>query len=182
MQRCVEGMGAPGSVTLVPRLEYSAGLLYEATMMARTGLGGVAARNMAIGGGPDCKNPAHRESVELERTLACCCEVLDSAAARLSRVSGIASIPDVLPPAITMIRAAAARLHGPLPACSRMLSELSVQLGSIALDSAALTGARFDFGPANAESASALDEAKLIADSKMAKRYPNLETCGDGAA
>jgi hypothetical protein len=48
-------------------------------------------------------------------------------------------------------------------------------LGSILLDSAALTKAKFDFGNSNDESSIFLDEVKLIVDSKISKQYPNLD-------
>jgi len=74
-----------------------------------------------------------------------------------------------------MIRTVSAQLFDVIPHCSQKLAELSVQLGSIVLDSAALTKARFDFSHSNEESASILDEVKLMADSKLCKQYPNLD-------
>ena len=57
------------------------------------------------------------------------------------------------------------------------LSELSVHLGSIVLDSAALTKARFDFSKCNDTSALLLDKVKLMADSKLNKQYPLVDFC-----
>ena len=62
-----------------------------------------------------------------------------------------------------------------IPNCSQKLSELSAHLGSIVLDSAALTKARFDFSQSNEESSALLNEVKLMVDSKINKQYPNLD-------
>ena len=59
----------------------------------------------------------------------------------------------------------------------KKLSELSVHLGSIILDSAVLTKARFDFSKSNHTCAILLDEVKLISDSKLNKQYPLVDFC-----
>ena len=74
-----------------------------------------------------------------------------------------------------MIRTISAKLFGIVPDSSQKLSELSVHLGSIVLDSAALTKARFDFSQSNEESARMLDKVKLMVDSKISKSYPNVD-------
>ena len=74
-----------------------------------------------------------------------------------------------------MIRTVSAKLFVISPISSQKLSELSVHLGSIVLDSAALTKARFDFSKCNDRSATLLDEVKLMADSKLNKQYPLVD-------
>ena len=76
-----------------------------------------------------------------------------------------------------MIRTISAKLFVLFPICSQKLSELSVHLGSIVLDSAALTKARFDFSKSNHTCAILLDEVKLMADSKLNKQYPLVDFC-----
>jgi len=85
------------------------------------------------------------------------------------------SIPVILPATIPMIRTISAQLFDIDTNCSQKLSELSVNLGSIVLDSAALTQARFDFSQSNYESSTILNEVKLMVDSKISKQYPNLD-------
>ena len=58
---------------------------------------------------------------------------------------------------------------------SQKLSEISVHLGSIILDSATITKAQFDFNQTNLDSTSFLDEVKLMVDSKINKQYPHLD-------
>ena len=74
-----------------------------------------------------------------------------------------------------MIRTVSAQLFDLIPNCSQKLSEISVHLGSIVIDSAALTTARFDFSQSNYESSSNLNKVKLMVDSKLSKQYPNLD-------
>ena len=93
----------------------------------------------------------------------------------MKRISNVNSIPEVLPPSIPMIRTVSAQLFDVLPNCSQKLSEISVHLGSIVLDSAALTTARFDFSQSNTESSTILNEVKLMVGSKLSKQYPNLD-------
>jgi hypothetical protein len=74
-----------------------------------------------------------------------------------------------------MIRTISAQLFDVDIHCSQKLSEISVHLGSIVLDSATLTKARFDFSQSNEESLTLLNEVKLMVDSKISKQYPNLD-------
>ena len=102
-------------------------------------------------------------------------EILFQIKKRTGRISDVNSILEVLPTTIPLIRTVSAQLFDIIPNCSRKLSELSVHLGSIVLDSAVLTKARFDFTQSNEESSSLLDKVKLIVDSKISKQYPNLD-------
>ncbi len=117
----------------------------------------------------------HLKAIELERIIAFSLEILFHIKTRTRRISGVNSIPQVLPAAIPLIRTVSAQLFDIVPNCSQKLSELSVHLGSIVLDSAALTKARFDFSQSNEESSALLNEVKLIVDSKISKQYPNLD-------
>jgi hypothetical protein len=74
-----------------------------------------------------------------------------------------------------MIRTVSAQLFVVSPISSQKLSELSVCLGSIVLDSAVLTQARFDFSKSNEKSAILLDEVKLMVNSKLNKQYPIVD-------
>jgi len=94
---------------------------------------------------------------------------------QIDSISGIQSIPEILSSSIPMIRTVSAQLFVISPTSSQKLSELSVHLGSIVLDSAALTQARFDFSKSNDDSAMLLDEVKLMADSKLNKQYPLVD-------
>ena len=88
------------------------------------------------------------------------------------RVSGVAGIPSELAPSVQAARAVSAALRRGMPGCSGMLSEASVHLGSVVLDSAAISRSRLDLGRSNDESAAMLAEAKLIACSRSGERRP----------
>ena len=162
------------SVTLVPRLEYSVGLLSETIMTLCQKQEELRASNRNA---PclDGQDYARLESLELEKTYLYCHKAMSVVRVRLSRISSLASLTDMLPTAVLMIRAISAQLYEIFPDCSQKLSELSVHLGSIALDSAVLSKAKFDFDYSNKESISVLDEVKLIASSKINEQYPNVE-------
>ncbi len=168
------GGGVSHAVTIVPRLEYSAGLLSEIIEDLRSQRRGLVAstRGLIRASGDD--DPSLPGAIDRERAVAFSLEVLLQIRRRVGSISGVSSIPGILAPAIPAVRTASAQLYDVVPACSRMLSELSVHLGSILLDSAIIATAKFDFGRSNSESALFLDEVKLMTDSKINKQYRNL--------
>ncbi len=160
------------SVTLVPRLGHCAGLLDETIRDLEGSMAEIRASNLEAcdPDGPGC------DSVELERTVAFSLEALLLVRSRLRRVSQVGMIPCTLSPLVPVMRAVSAGLHRTHPDCCQNLSRLAIHLGSIVLDSAALTRARFDFAQSCAESSAVIDKVKLMADSKISKQYPNLDT------
>ncbi len=163
------------SVTLVPRLEYSINLLDEIVGILTTKRNDLKKSNKVLVSDFDETDNTHLKAIKLEQTMAFSLEALTQIKKRTGSISDVNSIPEVLPATIPMIRTISAQLFDILPNCSQKLSELSVHLGSIVLDSATLTKARFDFSQSNDESSTLLDEVKLMADSKISKQYPNLD-------
>lgn len=163
------------SVTLVPRLDYSVNLLDYIVGILSQRLGDLKKSNSDLSFDFDESEKSHVDALKLEHLVAYSLEILLRVKSSIRRISDVGSIPEILPVSIPMIRTVSAQLFEILPDCSQKLSEISVHLGSIALDSASLTTASFDFGQSNAESSSLLDEVKLMADSKLNKQYPNLD-------
>ena len=163
------------SVTLVPRLEYSINLLDGIVEILKKKRNDLKKSNKSLVVDFDETNNAHLKAIKLERTMAFSLEILSQIKKRTGRISDVNSIPKVLPPAIPLIRTVSAQLFDTVTNCSHNLSELSIHLGSIVLDSAALTNARFDFSQSNEESSTLLNEVKLMVDSKINKQYPNLD-------
>ncbi len=161
------------SVTLVPRLEYSVNLLDEIVEILEKKRNELKKSNNVTDF--DETDKTHLKAIELERIVAFSLEVLSQIKKRIGRISGVNSITKVLPASISTIRTVSAQLFDIVPHCSHKLSELSIHLGSIVLDSAALTNARFDFSQSNEESSTLLNEVKLMVDSKINKQYPNLD-------
>ena len=171
----VESENASHSVTLVPRLEYSINLLDNIIDTLQEKRIELKLVNEYLVTDFNSEEPSHVKDVELEHLVVFSLEILIKIKNQIGSISGINSIPEILPSSIPMIRTISAKLFSLFPICSQKLSELSVHLGSIVLDSAALTKARFDFSKSNHISSSLLDEVKLMADSKLNKQYPLVD-------
>ncbi|MBT5200990.1 MAG: hypothetical protein HOK63_07165 [Thaumarchaeota archaeon] len=163
------------SVTLVPRLEYSVNLLNEIIEVLDLKKYDLKQSNRDLVTDFDEHDESHYDSIRLEHTINFSLETLFQIKNKTKTISGVHSIPTVLSSSIPVIRTVSAQLFNILPNCSQKLSELSVHLGSIVLDSAVLTKARFDFSQSNNDSTTLLDEVKLMVDSKISKQYPNLD-------
>jgi len=171
----LEYVNTSNSVTIVPRLEYSINLLDEIIEIIKKKRNDLKKSNKFLVVDFDETDNTHLKAIELERTVAFSLETLSQIKKRIGRISDVNSIPEILPASIPMIRTISARLFDIVPNCSQKLSELSVHLGSIVLDSATLTKARFDFSKSNEESSTLLYKVKLMVDSKISKQYPNLD-------
>ncbi|MGI0072852.1 MAG: hypothetical protein ACREA3_03455 [Nitrosotalea sp.] len=93
----------------------------------------------------------------------------------LDSVVGLGNVSTVLSPTISIVRTIRSRLFLLMPVLDFQLGELSLLLGGIIIDAAHLASSSLDFGRANETSKRLLDEAKLIADSKIYKQFPNLD-------
>ena len=163
------------SVTLVPRLEYSMNLLDEIIDVLNDKQSELKETNKDLVHDFNESDKTHVDALTLEHLVTYSLEILLQVKKSMKQISNVGSIPEVLPSSIPMIRTVSAQLFGIIPNCSQKLSEISVHLGSIVLDSAALTTARFDFSQSNTESSALLNEVKLMVGSKLNKQYPNLD-------
>jgi hypothetical protein len=163
------------SVTLVPRLEYSINILDDVIDILYDKQIQIKNSNQDLIHDFDESCTLHTDALKLEYLVTLSLEILLFVQKNMGRISNIGSIPAILPSSIPMIRTVSAQLFEFIPNCSQKLSEISVHLGSIVIDSAALTTARFDFSHSNHESSSNLNEVKLMVDSKLSKQYPNLD-------
>ena len=167
----LESKNISHSVTLVPRLAYSINLLTDIIDILQKQRIELKNLNEYLVTDFDENDNSHLKSIKLEQLIVFSLEVLFEIKNQIGSISGIQSIPEILPSSIPMIRTVSAKLFVISPTSSQKLSELSVHLGSIVLDSAALTAARFDFSKSNNESTMLLDKVKLMADSKLSKQY-----------
>jgi len=171
----LEHVNISHSVTLVPRLEYSVNLLDDIVEILKKKRHQLKKSNRSLVVDFDETDNSHLKAIELERIMAFSLEILFQIKKRTGSICDVNSISQILPITIPLIRTVSAQLFDIVPNCSQNLSELSVHLGSIVLDSATLTKARFDFSQSNEESSTLLNEVKLMADSKISKQYPNLD-------
>ena len=163
------------SVTLVPRLKYSVNLLDEIIDALFDKQIQLKKLNTDLIDDFDESDKLLVDSLKLEYLVVTSLETLIYVKKNIEQISNISSIPKVLPSVIHMIRTISAQLFDIIPNCSQKLSEISVHLGSIAIDSAALMMSKFDFSHLNSESLIKLDKVKLMVDSKLSKQYPNLD-------
>ena len=163
------------SVTLVPRLAYSVNLLDDIIDVLNDKQSELKQVNKDLTHDFDESDKNHIDSITLEHLVMYSLEILLHVKKNMRQIANVGSIPKVLPSSIPMIRTVSAQLFRVIPNCSQKLSEISVHLGSIVLDSAALTTARFDFSQSNTESSAILNEVKLMVGSKLSKQYPNLD-------
>ena len=171
----IESTNASHSVTLVPRLDYSVNLLNDIIEILQEKKIELKNVNQYLITDFNEDNKFHLKNIKLEHLVVYSLDILIKIKNQIGSISGINSIPEILPSSIPMIRIVSAKLFVLFPMYSQKLSELSVHLGSIVLDSAALTKARFDFSKSNHMSAMLLDEVKLMTDSKLNKRYPLVD-------
>ncbi|MFB5597604.1 MAG: hypothetical protein ACE5RJ_01110 [Nitrosopumilaceae archaeon] len=161
--------------TLMPRLEYSVQLLEEILNRLKEKKSELTKANRFYIPTTSKLENSELKQVELEKIFFFAVESLSRIHKRLESLSGIFSIPIILPSTIPVIRAISSKLYEAMPQSSQSLCELSSVLGSVLIDSGTITEAKFDFRASNQESNILLDKAKLIVDSKLSKQYPNLD-------
>ena len=132
------------SVTLVPRFEYSINLLDDIIDVLFSKQIELKELNQDLIHDFNESDKIQVDALKLEHLIVYSLEILLHVKKNMRRISNISSIPEVLPSSIPMIRTVSAQLFGIVQNCSQKLSEISVHLGSIVIDSAALTTARFD--------------------------------------
>ena len=172
---CLTSANISQTRTIVPRLDYSNNLIFEVIGVLKKKRTDLKKSNKTLIIETENEEQHCYKAIDVERTVSFCLEGLYCIEKRINSASRIDLIPKILPSMVPMIRTISAQLVDILPESSRKLSELSVHLGSIVLDSASITKAQFDFSQTNVESSTLLDEVKLMVDSKISKQYPHLD-------
>lgn len=93
----------------------------------------------------------------------------------LDSVAGLGNVSTMMSPTISIVRIIRSRMLTLAPLLDFQLGELSLLISGVIIDAAHLAGSTLDFEAANNQSRRLLDEAKLIADSKINKLFPNLD-------
>ena len=148
------------SVTLAPRLTHCIGLLDKIIDRLEKNMPPIRTLDLNT-------HDLNYKSVDLEQTVMFSFETLLLVRERVRRVSQINMIPEMLSPLVSVIRTVSAKLHKIDPKCCQDLSVLSIHMGSVVFDSAALTKARFDFAQLSIESSDVMNMIQLMADSKV---------------
>ncbi len=172
----VQVLPNPNALTIKPRLEYCMYLVSKILPKLQNEYEKVRDSNhksYSYNEGLATDNPEFKKQVTAESSLACAIEALKLVENKLSSVSQLSNIAEVLP-LVSIIRTVNSTIYSVMPNESGDLVELSGILGSIVMDSGSLVEATFDFKQTNLESKQILTEVNLIVDSKINKQYPNL--------
>ena len=164
--------------TIKPRLDYAGEIMdgiMEVLVARRMALNGsnVELYRRCVGSKEILKGLEDNIRCELEVSYAI--ESLRQVRRGFDSIVGLGNVATMLSPAISIVRIVRSRMHSVIPSLDYKLGDLSVLLSGIIVDAAHLAGLTLDFGHANDESRLLLDEAKLIADSKLCKQFPNLD-------
>lgn len=164
--------------TIKPRLDYATetvdGIL-EALVQKRRDLN---ESNMSLYRRSDGTRESFKaleSEVRHELEISYAVESLRQVRRSLDSIAGMGNVPAGLAPTISIVRIVRSRMLSLLPAIDFELGELSLVLSGVIIDAAHLASTCLDFEKANEESRRLLDEAKLIADSKIYKQFPNLD-------
>ena len=163
--------------TLKPRLDYATTLvdnILDTLVQKRFEL---SKTNLALytKTNKDIFSSDFKEKLVSELEISRAIESLRQARRCLDSVFGLGNIILVLAPTISIVRTVRSQLYGLLADTDVSLGELSLVLGGLIIDAGHLTGANLDFKEVNRQSCRLLDEAKLIADSKIYKQFPNVD-------
>jgi hypothetical protein len=162
----------PYAITIKPRLEYCiyvSGMILEKLELANSE---IHAKNYSFYSQNDSLESAGQES---ESALIVAMGAIKSVKNELLGISQISGIVQICP-LISLIRMITSNIYGLVPNTRHDLVELSTSLGSIVMDSGCLLESKFDFKQTNLESKQILAELNLIAESKIHKLYPNLNS------
>ena len=102
-------------------------------------------------------------------------EALRQVRRRIDSIFGLSNVAHALGPTISIVRTIRSHLFCLFPYIDMELGELSVILGGLIIDAGHLVNACIDFEKENQTAIMLMDEAKLIADSKFSKQFPNLD-------
>lgn len=164
--------------TIKPRIDYAAEIVDKALEILGQKKLELDGSNMDLYKKSNCSKDfveTFQKQVKSELEISFAVESLRQVKRSLDSIVGLGNVSTVLSPTISIVRTVRSRLFLLLPVLDSQLGELSLLLSGIIVDAAHLAGTCLDFGLSNEISERLLDEAKLIADSKIYKQFPNLD-------
>lgn len=166
--------GTPGlsNIAITPRLRYSLSLIDEVVGIVESELQEIHATNKNF---EIYTEQDFLPDLEREKSLFLVCLSLLQLKKRIQTIQGVYAVPRTLLFSVPLTRFLSSSMFAIIPTCSHRLSELSISLGSLIMDSAIIVGAGFNLRDATKQSAEFIDEVKLMVNSKINKLYPNLE-------
>jgi hypothetical protein len=171
----VQVLPNPYAITIKPRLEYCihvCGMILEKLELSYSE---IHAKNQTFYSQNDIEGTDFVNQVEIESSIMVAIDAIKSVKNTIVAISQISGIVQICP-LISLIRMITSNIYGLVPSTRHDLVELSTSLGSIVMDSGCLLESKFDFKQTNLESKQILAELNLIAESKVSKSYPNLNS------
>ncbi|NIP62733.1 MAG: hypothetical protein GWN01_06395 [Nitrosopumilaceae archaeon] len=160
------------SIAITPRLRYSLSIIDEVVETVESELQEIHSTNENF---EVYSEETILQSLEIQKSLFLVCLSLLELKKRVQTIQGVRAVPITLLFSVPMTRYLSSAIFDINPSCSQKLSELSISLGSLIMDSAIIVGASFDLKAATKQSSEFIDEVKLMVNSKINKLYPNLE-------
>lgn len=164
--------------TIKPRLDYATKIVDETLEILTQKRNECNKSNMQLykqsdGAVESLRKLQRRVEDELEMLYAI--ESLRQIRRSLDSIVGLGNVSTMMSPTISIVRVIRSRMLTLAPVIDFQLGELSLLISGVIIDAAHLAGSTLDFEVANGQSRRLLDEAKLIADSKINKLFPNLD-------
>ncbi|MDE1829730.1 MAG: hypothetical protein KGI25_05360 [Thaumarchaeota archaeon] len=164
--------------TIKPRIDYASDTvdkILEALVQKRLDINrsNLELYRQSDGSQDSLKSLAAKVRYELE--ISCAIESLRQVRRCFDSIVGMGNVATMLSPTISIVRVIRSRMLSLMPSLDYQLGELSLLLSGVIVDSAHLASSSLDFERANSQSRRLLDEAKLIADSKIYNQFPNLD-------
>jgi hypothetical protein len=164
--------------TIKPRIDYATEIvddILEVLAQKRIDLDRYNLELYRQSGGTKKSIKALENNIRYELEVSYAVESLRQIRRSLDLIVGMGNVPAMLSPTISIVRTIRSTMFSLMPLLDFQLGELSLLLSGVIIDSAHLASSSLDFEKANNESRRLLDEAKLIADSKICKQFPNLD-------
>ena len=164
--------------TIKPRIDYACSTIdevLEILTQRKFDLNGYNLSLYVLSDGRQESAKTLETSIRCELEISYAIESLRQVRRSLDSIVGLGNVPLVLSPSVSIVRVVRSRMVSLVPSIDYDLGELSLLLSGVIVDSAHLASLNLDFERANGESQRLMDEAKLIADSKLYKQFPNLD-------
>ncbi|MGI0046282.1 MAG: hypothetical protein ACREBB_03730 [Nitrosotalea sp.] len=164
--------------TIKPRLDYAAKIVDETLEILVQNRLSLNRYNLTLYRQSDNMVESSKtleKEVRHELEISYAIESLRQVRRSIDSVVGLGNVPTLMAPTISIVRVIRSRMLSLMPMLDFQLGELSLLISGVIIDAAHLASSTLDFEIANKESMRLLDEAKLIADSKICKQFPNLD-------
>lgn len=161
-------------ITIMPRLNHSIELIDSTLTDLKNQQTKIRKQNLDHYKSCENSNQLNSKKFEKEQKITLAIESLVKIQKKVKSISGINDILRFLPAVLPVIRNLCSEMTE-RSEVAKKLCEISVCLGSIAMDSGSISRGLYDFKKSYRTSSIFMDEVKLMVESKISKQYPNLD-------